>query len=64
MSIYKTDGFYSYSLACDNCGEELDEQFDSFNDAVEAKKANGWKSKKVKGEWEDWCDKCCKGVTP
>lgn len=57
MSIEKFAGFFS--LTCDNCGEELNEQFDEFHDAVEAKKDNGWKSKRINGDWEDWCDKCC-----
>jgi hypothetical protein len=34
--------------------------FDEFYKAVEAKKEHGWKSKKVNGQWEDWCDKCCR----
>jgi Fe2+ or Zn2+ uptake regulation protein len=54
--IDKSCGFYS--LVCDNCGEELDEQFDDFYEAVEAKKENGWKSKKVNGEWQDICPDC------
>lgn len=57
MSIDNTAG--RFTLICDNCGEELDEMFDDFYDAVEAKKENGWKSKKVNGNWEDWCNKCC-----
>lgn len=59
MSIEKFAGFYS--LICDNCGKELDEQFYDFYDAIEAKKENGWKSRKVHGNWEDWCEKCCEG---
>ena len=59
MSIDNFGGMYS--LTCDNCGEELDEQFFDFYEAVEAKKENGWKSRKVNGNWEDWCDKCCEG---
>jgi hypothetical protein len=29
-----------------------------FYDAVAAKKAAGWKSRKVNGCWEDICDAC------
>lgn len=57
MGIDKSAGVFT--LSCDNCGEELDEQFDDFHDAVEAKKENEWKGKKVNGNWEDWCKKCC-----
>lgn len=48
-----------YTLSCDNCGKELDDVFDDFYDAVNAKKDNGWKSKKRHGNWEDWCHECC-----
>ena len=57
--IGKFSGFYS--LQCDICGEEHNEQFDDFYEAVEAKKDNGWKSKKIDGEWCDICPDCCKG---
>ena len=40
-------------LICDNCGKELDDLFDEFDEAVEAKKVNSWKSKRINGEWED-----------
>lgn len=57
MSIDKSCGFYS--VTCDNCGEEMNEQFFEFDEAVRAKKAEGWKSKKINGAWEDWCPECC-----
>ena len=57
MSIDKSCN--SFDLTCDNCGKVMDESFDDFYDAVEAKKENGWKSKKRNGNWEDWCDECC-----
>ena len=59
MSIDKSCG--TFNLTCDNCGEELEGDFEDFYEAVEAKKENGWKSRKVDGNWEDWCDKCCEG---
>lgn len=48
-----------YTLTCDICGEEYPETFFDFYDAVQAKKDNGWKSRKINGEWADICDKCC-----
>ena len=42
---------------CDICGAELDEEYD-FYDAVEAKKAAGWRSKKICGDWMDFCPDC------
>ena len=55
MSINNYSGVYV--LVCDNCGEEPD-GFSSFEAAVEAKNDYGWKSRKVNGSWEDWCDEC------
>ncbi len=46
----------AYTLACDICGEE--ETFDSFDEVIQYKKDNGWKSQKYKGEWEDVCPEC------
>ena len=49
-----------FILSCDYCGEEVS-GFDDFYDAVDYKKDNGWKSKKIKGEWNDVCPECQKG---
>lgn len=58
------NNYGTYSLICDVCGEEADETFDYFADAVEYKKDkdNGWKSQKRNGQWEDVCPKCIKGA--
>jgi hypothetical protein len=42
---------------CDRCGSELPAETD-FYDAVSAKKAAGWRSRKVDDRWEDICDAC------
>ena len=55
MSIESFGGIYTPT--CDVCGEELPAQFD-FYDAVNAKKREGWKSRKHKGEWQDICPGC------
>lgn len=48
-----------YSLYCDVCGEEADEDFFDFHEAVDYKKNNGWKSQKRNdGQWEDVCPEC------
>lgn len=47
----------TYIPTCDLCGTELWPEFD-WDDAVEAKKAAGWKSKKIDGEWMDICPDC------
>ena len=49
--ISKFEGMYT--LTCDICGDEYPETFFDFYDAVEAKKENGWKSRKTDGEWMD-----------
>lgn len=48
-----------YIPTCDICGEQLAEQYD-FEDAVEAKRDAGWRSKKINGEWIDLCNDCQK----
>jgi len=53
--------YYSdYSLLCDECGTEADEEFESFEEAVYFKKDknNGWHSVKTDDEWEDLCPDC------
>lgn len=55
MSIEKCGDIFTPT--CDICGEELPGEFD-FYDAVEAKKREGWKSRKDKGEWQDVCCDC------
>ena len=53
------DGERIYIPVCDGCYENLDPEYD-FYDAVDAKKAAGWRSKKVDGEWFDYCPDCQK----
>lgn len=51
-----------YSLSCDVCCEVImHKRFDNFDDAVQYKKDNGWKSQKNNGEWEDICPECQEG---
>ena len=48
-----------YYLYCDVCGEEAEESFFGFDDTVQYKKDNGWKSQKNEdGDWEDVCPNC------
>lgn len=47
-----------FTLQCDNCGYEV-KNLDNFYEAVNYKRENGWKSKKIdKDEWEDRCPNC------
>jgi hypothetical protein len=58
MSVVKAD-YEDYRLTCDACGEEADEVFEDFNEAVSFKKENGWKSVKDRaGAWHELCPSC------
>jgi len=48
---------YGFKLICDICGNEVD-GFDTFQEAVEYKKDEGWRSQKVSDGWEDICPEC------
>ena len=48
---------YGHKLICDICGYETD-GFDDFQEAVDYKKDEGWKSQKVADGWEDVCPEC------
>ena len=44
---------------CDSCGETLEETFDTWDEAVSAKKDNDWDSLKNRdGSWHDLCSDC------
>ena len=49
-----------FTAVCDICLKSMDEEFDNYQDAVDAKKKQGWTSKKVSGEWWDACPECQK----
>lgn len=48
-------------LECDICNEEVEKEFKYFDEIVDYKKQNGWKSKKINGEWVEICP-ICQGV--
>ena len=56
MSIEQR-GEWKYVLVCDECGREV-KYFNTFDEAVEYKRENGWKSKKDDGEWITICPDC------
>lgn len=49
-----------YYLICDICGESL--KFDSWDDAIEYKRANNWINKKITKDnneiWIEYCNNC------
>lgn len=46
-----------YALQCDFCSNSVDD-FEDFQEAVDYKKANNWKSRNINGEWFDKCPDC------
>lgn len=48
---------YTFDLFCDYCSNFV-ANFENFREALDYKKANGWKSINVKGEWTDKCPEC------
>lgn len=48
----------TYLLICDICGGI--EIYDTFDEAVEGKKIDGWKSEIEKSQWIDICPDCRK----
>ena len=56
MSIEKD--YDIYIAVCDICGDDIG-PFEDFYDAVDAKRAAGWRSRKdAHGEWLDLCPAC------
>jgi len=49
-----------FTLVCDVCNTEAEETFDEFQDAVDFKKENGWRSRKAADGWQDLCPDCVK----
>lgn len=57
MAIEREYG--KYALECDFCSDCADEKFDSFQDALDYQKENGWKSIPCGGGiWQNQCPGC------
>jgi hypothetical protein len=55
------DLFDQYVLTCDECGTGADNDFDTWDEAVDFKKDrdNGWKAvRDFNGGWHDLCPSC------
>ena len=48
----------TYYLVCDVCGEESEEEFKSFGEAVDGREDIGWLGKWEKDGWKDICPEC------
>lgn len=55
MAIEKEYG--KFIPVCDGCLATLDD-CDTFQDAVDECKENGWRNVKVNGTWQNRCPKC------
>lgn len=47
-----------YILICDICQAVTDEEYETFQDAVDAREDIGWKSRKIDDSWADLCPDC------
>ena len=47
-----------FSLVCSICNTTYIPGFETFQDAVDYAKENGWKIEKENGQWEDICPEC------
>lgn len=54
--MIEKEGRY-YILQCDYCSNSVDD-FEEFQEVVNYKKVNGWKSINIKGGWTDKCPNC------
>lgn len=54
-NIYKNT---KKQVTCDNCGEGF--EADSWEDAKEKMKQDGWKTKVENGHWTHYCGECAK----
>jgi len=50
-----------HKLSCDVCGIAVEEEFDTFQDALDFARINRWRLQWKKGEWENVCPECRKG---
>ena len=46
------------NLYCDVCGEKVEISFRTFDEIINYKKRNNWKSQRRNGEWEEVCPEC------
>lgn len=47
-----------YYLCCDQCGEEYEEVFDTFDEVIEVTRFRGWRAFKLENIWQHQCPAC------
>lgn len=60
MSIVKNRHGY-WDLVCDINGEEAGEGFETWDDAVDYAKDNGWAREHAEDGWQNICPECREG---
>jgi len=51
-----------YHLICDNCGEEAEDTFDTYNEALLFLMTSDWTVRNPNDiAWEYWCPRCSDG---
>lgn len=45
-------------IECDSCDEVFSSDSDDFNEAWNEAKRDGWRTRKIAGEWLHGCPKC------
>ena len=52
------DYYEGYFGICDACDDVTEENYPSFQDAVDGMRAEGWKSVKIGTDWMNYCPVC------
>jgi len=52
------DTYGMFVVVCDCCREPVEDSFESFSEALEWVKNNGWESTFKKSGWENICPDC------
>ena len=50
-----------YIVACDVCTNEMDATFDTWDEAKDGMKSEGYKRLNIDGNWVDVCPECQEG---
>lgn len=48
----------THQYSCDKCGEILDTEQESFGDALDTMKREGWTPRLSNGQWRHYCGDC------
>lgn len=57
MSIHRDPPFF-FDVECDECGAEDRIERETFHEVIDVMKSEGWKIRRINGEWEHHCSDC------